>query len=158
MLSRFTQKTLKSKVIRPFSTLLSNPFDDSNYKFTHDLAFIKDLGKLETFRIIDLEGNVVSPKHEKVDQDLLIDIYKNMIKTEIIDDILLMAQRQGKISFYMTSFGETATTIGVPAGLKDNDMLFTQYREHGAFIYRGFTLDQMIAQCAGNENDPANGR
>ena len=91
MLSRFTRNSISKKLFRPCSDKLNNPFDDSNYKFSHDLKFLEDLGKLETFRVIDLNGKVVSAKHEKVDKDLLLDIYKGMIKTEIIDDILLKA-------------------------------------------------------------------
>ena len=34
-----------------------------------------------------------------------------------MDRYLYMSQRQGKISFYMPSLGETATTVGVAAGL-----------------------------------------
>ena len=45
----------------------------------------------------------------------------------------------------MTSFGETATIIGTAASLKPEDMIFPQYREVGAFIWRGFTIDRMIA-------------
>ena len=52
-----------------------------------------------------------------------------MIRVEEMDSILYMAQRQGTISFYMTSFGETATTVGVGAALEPHDLVFPQYRE-----------------------------
>ena len=39
-----------------------------------------------------------------------------------------MSQRQGKISFYMTSFGETGCVIGATAGLNDKDLIYPQYR------------------------------
>lgn len=131
MISRLSRSLTRQSQLQRFnvgiskSGKLNNPFDDSNYKFTYDLKFLTEIKKLETFRIIDLNGKVVSKDHEHVDKDLLLTIYKKMIQTEIIDDILLKAQRQGKISFYMTSFGETATTIGVPAGLKPTDEIFT---------------------------------
>lgn len=47
-----------------------------------------------------------------------------MIRVDEMDTVLYMSQRQGKISFYMTSFGETAITIGVAAALKDHDLIF----------------------------------
>ena len=133
-------------------------FNESEYKYTPKLSFL-DMGpKIETFRVIDLEGNVISKEYDNVDLELLAKIYKYMVRVEIIDDILLKSQRQGKISFYMTSFGETATVIGITAALKDEDMIYGQYREQAAFVWRGFTIDEMIAQCAGNKNDPASGR
>ena len=39
-----------------------------------------------------------------------------MIELEEIDTILLKSHRQGKISFYMTSFGETGM-LGLGSGL-----------------------------------------
>lgn len=58
----------------------------------------------------------------------------------------------------MPSFGETATTIGVTAGIKFADLIMTQYREQGAFFHRGYTLKQVLDQCTGNLNDVAKGR
>ena len=114
--------------------------------------------KIETFRVIDLEGNVVSKEYDNVDYGILNKIYEYMVRVEIIDDILLKSQRQGKISFYMTSFGENATVLGITAAIKDTDMIFPQYREQAAYVWRGYTIDQMLAQCAGNKNDPTCGR
>ena len=48
-----------------------------------------------------------------------------------MDLILNDAQRQGRISFYMTSYGEEATHFGPAAALKNEDLIFGQYREQG---------------------------
>lgn len=154
MLTRLTRKYLKRPdLLRKFS-LLNNPFDDSNYKFTHNLEFLDEIGQLELFRVIDLNGKVLNKELDgKVNKDLLRNVYKKMIEMEMIDEIMLKAQRQGRISFYISSFGETGTTIGVPAGLEEEDIIFTQYREQGTFLYRGFTIDEMTAECAGTAND-----
>ena len=68
------------------------------------------------------------------------------------------ASNLGKISFYMSSFGETACIVGSAAGLTMRDWVYTQYREQGAFIWRGFTIDQIINQCIGNAMDGGKGR
>ncbi|GET88402.1 2-oxoisovalerate dehydrogenase alpha subunit, putative [Leishmania tarentolae] len=73
-----------------------------------------------------------------------------MLAHNTMDKVLLEAQRQGRISFYMTMFGEEAAVIGAAAGLASNDELFTQYREAGILTYRGYTIPQFIAQCMGN--------
>lgn len=110
---------------RTFSYPKNNKsYDESEYIFSNNLEFLEDLGTLNTFRVMDLDGKVVSPENDNVDYELLVKVYEKMISTEIIDDILLKAQRQGKISFYMTSFGETATIIGSAASLKDSDMIY----------------------------------
>ena len=144
--------------IRRVYTKVANKFNEKEYTYTTKLGFVPGDKTIETFRVIDLEGNVVSPKYENVDKKLLVKIYETMMRLEIIDDILLKSQRQGKISFYMTAFGENATIVGATAALKFEDVIYTQYREQGAFVWRGFTIDEMIAQCAGNKNDPASGR
>lgn len=64
----------------------------------------------------------------------------------------------GKISFYMTSFGEHACIVGSAAALTLDDWVYTQYREQGAHIWRGFTVDQVINQCIGNCMDGGKGR
>jgi 2-oxoisovalerate dehydrogenase E1 component alpha subunit len=43
-----------------------------------------------------------------------------------MDQILYEVQRHGRISFYMTSFGEEATHFGSAAALDPNDVVFGQ--------------------------------
>ena len=43
------------------------------------------------------------------------------------------SQRQGRISFYMTNYGEEATHIGSAAALDKEDLVYGQYREAGEF-------------------------
>lgn len=57
-----------------------------------------------------------------------------MMKINQLDRILYEAQRQGRISFYMTSHGEEATHIGPAAALDKEDLVFGQYREPGQFF------------------------
>lgn len=88
-----------------------------------------------------------------------------MIFVDEMDDILLKVKGQGiiklilgKISFYMTSFGEHACIVGSAAALKMEDWVYTQYRQQGAHVWRGFTIDQIINQCIGNSMDGGRGR
>jgi 2-oxoisovalerate dehydrogenase E1 component alpha subunit len=63
-----------------------------------------------------------------------------------MDNILHEAQRQGRLSFYMTSTGEEATHVGAAAAIDSADIVFAQYREQGILMYRGYTLDQFCNQ------------
>lgn len=85
-------------------------------------------------------------------------MYTAMVRLNIMDGILYESQRQGRISFYMTNYGEEATHIGSAAALDDNDMVFGQYREAGVLMWRGFTLDEFMNQCYSNRYDPGKGR
>ena len=48
-----------------------------------------------------------------------------------MDRILYESQRQGRISFYMTNYGEEATHVGSAAALNSGDLVYGQYREAG---------------------------
>lgn len=58
----------------------------------------------------------------------------------------------------MTQLGEEAAVFGSVAALKDIDLLFPQYREAGAFLWRGFSIQQMGHQLCGNVKDFGKGR
>jgi len=85
-------------------------------------------------------------------------IYRAMVRTRVLDERMLTAQRQGRVSFYMQSTGEEASTVGFAAALDDADMIMAQYREQGALVYRGFSLDEFMNQLFGNELDAGKGR
>ncbi len=85
-------------------------------------------------------------------------MYKTMIKLETMDDILYNAQRQGRVSFYMTNFGEEAIQVGSAGALQSTDEIFAQYRESGVLMYRGFTLEEFMNQCFSTAKDYGKGR
>jgi len=75
-----------------------------------------------------------------------------------MDTIFQNAQRQGRISFYMTSSGEEATHVGSASALNLKDVILAQYRETGILMWRGFTLQQFADQCFSNAGDLGKGR
>lgn len=93
-----------------------------------------------------------------IDQALAEKIYDTCVFTRVLDERMLGAQRQGRISFYMTCTGEEASIIGSTAALDDGDVILAQYREHAAIRYRGFTTEQFMNQLFSNEKDLGKGR
>lgn len=57
-----------------------------------------------------------------------------MTQLNTMDRILYESQRQGRISFYMTNYGEEGTHIGSAAALDPKDLIFGQYREAGMYL------------------------
>ena len=51
-------------------------------------------------------------------------MYDNMVIMNETDVVYNAAQRQSRISFYMTQLGEEASGIGTAAALKDDDLIF----------------------------------
>jgi 2-oxoisovalerate dehydrogenase E1 component alpha subunit len=136
----------------------SHIFDDSNMEYETRIHFHNIKKPIPTFRVIDLEGNLIAPDYDISDKQLLLRMFETMVKLEEMDTLLLSAQRQGRISFYMTSFGEAACVIGSAAGLKDIDVIFAQYREQGALLWRGYEIQEFVDQCCGNIRDSTKGR
>lgn len=77
-------------------------------------------------------------------------MYEVMATLNVMDNVLYDVQRQGRVSFYMTNYGEEGTHVGSAAALDMKDIIFGQYREAGVLMYRGFTLDEFMNQCYSN--------
>ncbi len=75
--------------------------------------------------MIDEEGQVVTPGYDTtIPDDLILKMYDNMVMINEADTVYNAAQRQARISFYMTQMGEEASGIGTAAALKDDDLIF----------------------------------
>ncbi|KAL8485365.1 hypothetical protein ACS0TY_027602 [Phlomoides rotata] len=94
----------------------------------------------------------------QVDKETAVKMYKTMVTLQIMDTIFYEAQRQGRISFYLTSMGEEAINIATAAALSPDDVILPQYREPGILLWRGFTLEEFANQCFGNKDDYGKGR
>lgn len=124
------------------------------------IAHAEDAAPIPTFRVMDAAGKIVDSEHfpSDVSGETAVSWYKHMVTLNQMDRILYDSQRQGRISFYMTNYGEEATHIGSAAALRSDDVVYAQYREAGVLLYRGFTLADFMNQCYSNERDLGKGR
>eukprot|EP00501_MAST-03F_sp_TOSAG23-6_P001717 GSMAST32.ASY1.ANO1.1791.1 assembled CDS len=111
------------------------------------------------YQTVTSVGEVVGTNHiaDKSEEEVVY-MYQCMVRLQAMDEVFYDAQRQGRISFYMTNTGEEGTHIGSAAALDPKDMVFAQYREAGVLMYRGFTLQQFADQCFSNVDDVGQGR
>jgi 2-oxoisovalerate dehydrogenase E1 component alpha subunit len=109
-------------------------------------------------RVLDDDGNAVGPWAPDLDRDTLRFGLRTMMKTRIFDARMVIAQRQKKLSFYMTSLGEEAIGTAHTLALKDGDMNFPTYRQQSLLLARGYPMKDMICQLLSNEADPLKGR
>ena len=115
--------------------------------------------QIPTLRILQDDGSIYpGAKVPELDKATALKMYDSMQFIRILDERMLAAQRQGRISFYMQCLGEEAATVGSAAALDDKDMIMAQYREQGALRYRGFSLEQFMNQLFSNEKDLGKGR
>ena len=129
-------------------------------QFSTDLKFKDNFGEpFITYRVLDDHGHLMDPSNEPaVEKATAVEMYKTMIRLNVMDSILYESQRQGRLSFYMTNYGEEATHIGSAAALTLDDVIFGQYREAGVLLWRGFTFQEVCDQCLANSRDLGKGR
>lgn len=129
-------------------------------KVTHAPVFTDGAEfRIPTFKLLKQDGSLYKGgKAPAIDKDKALRIYTAMVTTRVLDERMLAAQRQGRLSFYMQCTGEEAAVIGSAAALDDADMIMAQYREQGALAYRGFSIDEFMNQLFGNDLDYGKGR
>ncbi|KIJ62617.1 hypothetical protein HYDPIDRAFT_30214 [Hydnomerulius pinastri MD-312] len=111
-------------------------------------------GQIPTYRVLDGVGiPIEGAEVPEISEEYARKLYENMQLLPTMDNILYNVQRQGKISFYMTAYGEEATIIGSAAALENDDEVLGQYREMGVLLWRGFGIDAAMAQCFGTQED-----
>jgi 2-oxoisovalerate dehydrogenase E1 component alpha subunit len=93
-----------------------------------------------------------------LDADRLRFMLRKMLMLRAFDDRMFRAQRQGKTSFYMKSYGEEATSVATTMALHRDDMCFPSYRQQGILITRDYPLVEMMNQIYSNRGDRLKGR
>jgi pyruvate dehydrogenase E1 component alpha subunit len=85
-------------------------------------------------------------------------MYESMARTRALDERGLMSQRQGRIGFYVPSFGEEGHQVGAAYALEPGDWCFPSYRVPGVALHRGAPVSRMVANLYGNSQDFTQGR
>jgi len=109
-------------------------------------------------RILDEDGTVDAAADPKLSEKVLRDAYRCLVLVRILDTRMLSLQRQGRIGFYVPSTGEEASQVGSAMALTPKDWVFPAYREPGCALWRGVTVEAIVAQCYGNSADRMKGR
>ncbi|HTU61372.1 MAG TPA: thiamine pyrophosphate-dependent enzyme, partial [Polyangiales bacterium] len=110
------------------------------------------------YSVLDADGRADPETDPKLDLALARRIYEAMVRTRLIDARMLKLQRQGRVGFHVGCEGEEAAVIASAAALRDHDWIFPCYREVGAALYRGFSLQTYLDNMYGNANDVVKGR
>ncbi|KAH8385964.1 hypothetical protein KR200_008916 [Drosophila serrata] len=119
----------------------------------------EDYAPIPIYRVMDRDGFIADESQDpQLGREVVEKMFRDMVLLNTMDKILYESQRQGRISFYMTNFGEEASHIGSAAALEMRDLIYAQYREAGVLVWRGFRIDQFIDQCFGNQDDLGRGK
>lgn len=101
----------------------------------------------------------LDPAHDpKLSDEDVRHLYRHLVQTRLLDERFVQLQRQGRIGFHVGSLGEEAAILGSAFAMREKDWLFPCYREFGAALMRGLTLQKLCDNMFGNVNDTVKGR
>ena len=103
-------------------------------------------------RILDPAGTVIGDLPAFADDpDELIALYRGMALTRAFDAKAIALQRTGRLGTYASSLGQEAVAVGIGAAMRTDDVLVPSFREHGAQLWRGVTLQELFLFWGGDE-------
>lgn len=101
-------------------------------------------------QIMDEQGRIVEPEYrEQITKELVMAMYRHLIRTRTFDRKCVSLQRQGRIGTYVPFEGQEACQVGSALALEDGDWMFPTYRDHGAMMTFGRTLTQTLLYWKG---------
>lgn len=99
---------------------------------------------------------VFDKKH--LDDRILLQLYKNMLKPRLIEEKMLILLRQGKISKWFSGIGQEAISVGVTMALQNNEYILPMHRNLGVFTTRNIPLNRLFGQWQGKASGFTKGR
>lgn len=130
---------------------IRRPDIDADPEAIRDLAF-------SVVRVLSRDNEAVGPWAGLLTNDELIIGLKHMMTVRSFDARMLIAQRQGKTSFFVQCLGEEAVSCAFQRALAPGDMNFPTYRQVGLLISQQYPLVKLMNQIYSNQEDPIRGR
>ena len=107
---------------------------------------------IEYTQFLDPSGRATGrlPEFAK-DPAALIPLYRAMVLTRRFDAKAVALQRTGRLGTFASSLGQEAVVVGLASAMLAEDVLLPSYRETGAQLYRGVSLDELLLYWGGDE-------
>ncbi len=107
--------------------------------------------KIFTTVFMEVQSQILS-------QDILLDLYKKLLKPRLIEEKMLILIRQGKVSKWFSGMGQEAIAVGVTSILHNDEYILPMHRNLGVFTSRNIPLSRLFSQWQGKPNGFTKGR
>ena len=84
--------------------------------------------------------------------DLLLHLYRELLKPRLIEEKMLILLRQGKVSKWFSGIGQEAISVGSTLALEPDEYILPLHRNLGVFTGRGVPLGRLFAQWQGKRH------
>jgi len=113
---------------------------------------------VEHLSILNENGELDKELEPDIPEDLLFKLYRFMILGRRFDDRLLNLQRQGRMGTFAPITGQEASQLGAVALLRPSDWFVPSFRETGAELWRGRSMESVILSFAGYSEGAVTGK
>lgn len=96
--------------------------------------------------------------NRNISESLQLELYRNMLKSRLIEEKMLILLRQGKISKWFSGIGQEAISVGVTMAMEKEEYILPMHRNLGVFTTREIPLNRLFAQWQGKLSGFTKGR
>ena len=90
--------------------------------------------------------------------DVLIGLYRALLKPRLIEEKMLVLLRQNRISKWFSGIGQEAIAVGATMALEPDEYILPMHRNLGVFTARNCPFDKLFAQWQGKATGYTSGR
>ncbi|RQG94099.1 pyruvate dehydrogenase (acetyl-transferring) E1 component subunit alpha [Natrarchaeobius chitinivorans] len=106
----------------------------------------------ERVQILDEAGRVLEGADvPDLSEETLVEMYEQMRLARRFDERAVSLQRQGRMGTYPPLSGQEGSQVASAHALDQEDWVFPSYREHGAGLVRGLSLERTLLYWMGHE-------
>lgn len=118
-----------------------------------DFEKLKHTPQYETLQILNKEGQVVNPDMmPDLSNDQLVELFKQMIWSRIVDERTTKLNRQGRLGFFAPTAGEEASQMASNYAMSKDDYLLGGYRDVPELVKHGLPLSKAFMWSKGMVN------
>lgn len=93
-----------------------------------------------------------------LDKDQLQHFHRALLKPRLIEEKMLIALRQGRISKWFSGYGQEAISVGATLAMEEDEFILPMHRNLGMFTTRKVPLNRLFSQFQGKANGFTKGR
>lgn len=110
------------------------------------------------WQVVDEDGHVHKEHEPQLTREQVVTLLRTLVRIKTFEARMMNLQRAGRIGFYGGSVGQEATATGSAFALEPQDWVFPQYREPGAALVRGISMETLMYQFMSTGKDIGKGR